>query len=391
MQKSKKPAPGRMESVQTPVIPVVADLIAQTPGTISLGQGVVFYGPPRTAINRMMQLNGSGAIHRYGDTSGLLPLREMIGNKLLNENNIDAKNGSRIVVTAGSNMAFLNALFAITNPGDEIILIVPYYFNHEMAIRMLSCQPVLVSSDKNYYPDLDDIQNAITSRTRAVVTISPNNPSGAVYPETLLTGINAICRQQGIYHISDEAYEYFTYDGTRHFSPGSIKDASEYTISLYSLSKAYGFAHWRIGYMVTPDHLTNAIYKAQDTNLICPAVASQYAAMGALEAGMGYCKENLGVIADVRAIMLSQLDGIKSFCQVSKSEGAFYFLIDIDTDTDDMTVVERLIRQHKVAVLPGTTFGLNGCFLRVAYGALDKNNALEGIHRLTNGLKDIIH
>lgn len=379
-----------MDTVQTPVIPVVADLIAQNPGTISLGQGVVYYGPPPSAIDRLRQLDTTDGIHKYSDTGGLAPLRAMIGEKLLAENRIDIRNGSRIVVTAGSNMAFLNALFAITRPGDEIILIVPYYFNHEMAVRMLSCTPVLVPGDENYYPDPEAIHSAITPRTRAIVTISPNNPSGAVYPESLLTRINTLCREHDIYHINDEAYEYFTYNGARHFSPGSSVGAGEYTISLYSLSKAYGFANWRIGYMVIPERLTEAVYKAQDTNLICPAIASQYAAIGALEAGRRYCRENLGIIEEVRAIMLSRLDGIRTFCQVSNSEGAFYFLIKIDTDTDTLAVVERLIREHKVAVLPGNTFGLQGCYLRVAYGALDKNNARDGIQRLVNGLNDII-
>lgn len=390
MQKPTKPVTGRMESVQTPVIPVVADMISQTPGTISLGQGVVFYGPPPSVFEQLKRLDVSNGIHRYGDTGGIEPLRDIIKNKLQNDNNIDTDNGSRIIVTAGSNMAFLNALFAITNPGDEIILVVPYYFNHEMAIRMLSCKPVLVSTDDNYYPTPDDIKSAITPETRAVVTISPNNPSGVVYPENLLGDINTICRDYGIYHINDEAYEYFTYDNARHFSPGSIKGAGEYTISLYSMSKAYGFAHWRIGYMVLPEQLTTAVYKAQDTNLICPAIASQYAAIGALETGKNYCLGKLDIIKEVRTIMLSHLDGIKSFCQVSSGNGAFYFLIKIDTEMNDMTVIEHLIKKHKVAVLPGSTFGLNGCYLRVAYGALDKNNAFEGIKRLGNGLKDII-
>lgn len=391
MENYKNPIPGRMNLVQTPVIPTVADLITRTPGTISLGQGVVHYGPPGPAFDNIRLLDSSNSIHKYGDTSGLLQLREMIGEKLGRENRINIDHGSKIVVTAGSNMAFLNALFAITNPGDEIILIVPYYFNHEMAVNMLSCVPVLVNCDTNFYPRSDDIRNAITEKTRAIVTISPNNPSGAVYPQSLLTEINNLCRENGIYHINDEAYEYFTFGNTRHFSPGSIKNANAHTISLFSMSKAYGFAHWRIGYMVIPEQLTEAVYKAQDTNLICPAIASQYAAIGALEVGKDYCLGYLDDIREVRSILLSHLDEIKSFCRISNSEGAFYFLIRLETDAEDMSVVEYLIRQHKVAVLPGTTFGLKGCYLRVAYGALNKNNALEGIRRLTHGLKDYIH
>src|SRR5262249_18275058 len=156
----------------------------------------------------------------------------------------------------------------------ELVLQVPYYFNHEMAITMASCQPVLVPADSNYQLQPKLIRAAITKRTKAVVTVSPNNPTGAVYPEDALREVNQLCRDHGIYHIHDEAYEYFTYNGARHFSPGSIPGAEAYTISLYSLSKAYGFASWRIGYMVAPNHLIEAINKIQDTILICAPVIS---------------------------------------------------------------------------------------------------------------------
>ncbi len=390
MQNSKLLSKSRMYAVQTPIIPVIAELIAQTPGTISLGQGVVYYGPPQAAIDRLSIINSANGIHKYGDTSGSLELREIIAVKLLKENRIHVDNGSKVIVTAGSNMAFLNALFAITSPGDEIILPVPYYFNHEMAIRMLTCIPVLVPTDEHYQLRPDEIRKAITEKTRAIVTISPNNPSGAVYPEASLGEVNAICHDHDLFHINDEAYEYFTYNGARHFSPGSINGANRHTISLFSLSKAYGFASWRIGYMVIPEHLTNAVYKAQDTNLICPAMPSQYAATGALEAGMKYCREKLKKIEEVRNIMLRQLEIISDFCRISMSDGAFYFILKVDTRMDDMTLAGRLIKEHQVAVIPGHTFGLtDGCYLRVAYGALDINNATEGIQRLTNGLNAI--
>ncbi len=380
-----------MESVQSPIIPIVAQLIAQNPGTISLGQGVVYYGPPQTAIDALSPLNDSVDNHKYGLVGGLPALCDTISNKLKLENKIIVGNGNRVIVTAGANMAFLNVLFAITDPGDEVILSLPYYFNHEMAITMLNCKPVLVSTDENYQLCTDKIRRAISKRTRVIVTVSPNNPSGVVYPESILREINEFCRKFGIYHISDEAYEYFTYDEATHFSPGSIPDTNEFTVSLFSLSKAYGFAGWRIGYMVFPEQLTAAIMKAQDTNLICPATASQYAAIGAMTTGIQYCNNKLNVIKNVRKMMLAELETISSFCTVPQSDGAFYLFLNIDTDIDDMIIVKRLIQEHKVAVIPGHTFGMaHGCYLRVAYGALDENVAREGIQRLTNGLKSII-
>jgi len=157
-----------MESVQSPIIPIVAQLIAQNPGTISLGQGVVYYGPPQPAIDALSQLNNFIDIHKYGLVSGLPALCDTISNKLEQENQIIVGNGNRVIVTAGANMAFLNILFAITDPGDEVILSLPYYFNHEMAIAMLNCKPVLVSTDENYQLCTDKIHKAINKRTRAI-------------------------------------------------------------------------------------------------------------------------------------------------------------------------------------------------------------------------------
>ena len=273
----------RMREVQTPIIPVIAELIRAHPGTVSLGQGVAYYGPPPEALEAVQRFQADPANHKYTLVQGIDPLLEVIRHKLLEENGIALTETQRIVVTAGGNMAFMNALLAIADPGDQIILQLPYYFNHEMAISMVNCEAVCVPTDARYQLQLDAIRNAITDRTRAIVTISPNNPAGVVYAESDLRAVNALCREAGLYHISDEAYEYFTYDGARHFSPGSIADSSEYTISLYSLSKAYGFASWRIGWMVAPDHLYTAIKKAQDTILICPPVVSQYAAVAAMQ------------------------------------------------------------------------------------------------------------
>jgi aspartate/methionine/tyrosine aminotransferase len=311
--------------------------------------------------------------------------------KLQTFNNIEINQENCIVVTAGSNMAFMNAILAITSVGDEIILNTPYYFNHEMAITMAGCYPVLVETDENYQLRPDAIAKAITPKTRAVVTISPNNPTGAVYSEAALQQVNQICRDRSIYHISDEAYEYFTYNAVKHTSPGAFVGSSEYTISLYSLSKAYGFASWRIGYMVIPKHLLVAVKKVQDTILICPPVVSQYAALGALQAQPDYLRNNIEAIAQVRELVLDSLQRLEGLCTIAPADGAFYFFLKVNTQMDTFELVKRLIQEHQVAVIPGTTFGMNnGCYLRVAYGALQKQTAKEGIERLVRGLQKIV-
>ena len=276
----------RLAQVQPPVIPIIHGLIRQYPDTISLGQGVVYYDPPPETARALRNFWATSANHRYGAVWGIPPLREALIAKLERENGIGIADERQLVVTAGGNMAFVNALLAIADAGDEIILIGPYYFNHEMAVVMANCRTVVVPSDDAYQLDVPAIAGAITSRTRAVVTISPNNPTGAVYPRADLKAVNALCAERGIYHIHDEAYEYFTYGEHAHFSPGSLPDAGGHTISLFSLSKSYGFASWRIGYMTIPPALYDAVAKIQDTVLICPPLVSQVAALGALEAGV---------------------------------------------------------------------------------------------------------
>ncbi|MBD2414043.1 aspartate aminotransferase [Nostoc calcicola FACHB-389] len=381
----------RMQAIQSPIIPVVGELIKNSPGTISLGQGVVYYSPPPEVADFLLKFFAEPRNHLYKSVEGIPPLVTALAGKLQGFNGIEINGENCIVVTAGSNMGFMNAILAITNPGDEIILNTPYYFNHEMAIAMAGCHPVLVETDENYQLRNEAIAQAITPKTKAVVTISPNNPTGVIYSEATLRQINEICRTHSIYHISDEAYEYFTYDGAKHISPAGFAGSNKYTISLYSLSKAYGFASWRIGYMVIPQHLLVAVKKVQDTILICPPVISQYAALGALQAKKEYLKENIAVITQVRQLVIDSLNRLQGLCTITPANGAFYFFLKVHTQMDAFELVKRLIQEYKVAVIPGTTFGIeNGCYLRVAYGALQQETAKEGIQRLVQGLQNIV-
>lgn len=254
---------------------------------------------------------------------------------------------------------------------------------------MADCVPVIVPTDANYQPDLDALRRAITPRSKAIVTVSPNNPTGAVYPAETLKAINDLCRERGLYHISDETYEYFTYDGVGHKSPLELPDSSAHTISIYSLSKAYGFASWRIGYMVIPEALQLAVEKIQDTVLICPPVVSQVAATAALEVGKSYCAPFVAGYAEVRTLVLQQLAELADVVSVPRPDGAFYCLLNCNLPLEPMHLVQRLIRDFGVAVIPGDTFGIDGCYLRVSYGALDKDSVDAGIGRLCAGLRAI--
>ena len=326
--------PTRMDAVQPPIVAVIGDLIRQVPDTISLGQGVVHYGPPPAALDVAREAIANPETHAYQDGIGLRALVGAIEDKLQRDNGIDVARGTRVMITAGANMAFVHAVLAVTSVGDEVIVPVPFYFNHEMAIQMAGCTAVRVPTDDRYQLDVDALRAAVTARTRAIVTVTPNNPTGAVYPESALRAVSALCRERGLYHISDEVYEYFTYGGARHVSPASFDGAAAHTISLFSLSKAYGFAGWRIGYMAYPAALGDAIMKVQDTVLVCPPVLSQIAAVAAMEVGPAYCRRHLTPLAEVHDIVARELRALEPLCTVPQADGAFYCFIRVNAAAD---------------------------------------------------------
>jgi aspartate/methionine/tyrosine aminotransferase len=349
---------------------------------------MVSYGPPDAALDASRAFPTSASEHGYGLNEGLPELRALFEAKLAAENRICVQPHRRVVVTAGSNQGFINTILAIADPGDEFIFPLPYYFNHCMAVTMANCRVVGVKTQADYQLDVDAIAQAITPRTRAVVTTSPNNPTGAVYSEASIRAVNALCQARGIFHVHDEAYEYFTYDGTSHFSAASIEGSEPHTITMYSFSKGYGMASWRIGFLVIPESLWPAVNKIQDTVVICPPQISQRVAAAALKVGAVYPRAQAAKIGALRPRVYAALTDPSVPCDIADVHGAFYHFVRPRTSMSSMQLAERLVREHKVAVVPGEAFGITDrCSVRVSFGALDEATVDEGLGRLTTGLK----
>jgi aspartate/methionine/tyrosine aminotransferase len=385
----------RIASVDTPVMPAIAALVRDNPGTISLGQGVVNYGPPAQALAALPGLMGDVALNKYQAIIGHPALINALTQKLADENNIHCGPDSVVMVTAGSNMAFLNCLLAVGDPGDEFILPSPYYFNQEMAIRMVGCVPVSVPVNDDWSLNVEALAAAVTPRTRAIVTVSPNNPTGAVYSKASLTAVNALCAAKNIYHFSDEAYEYFTYDGAEHFSPASLPGAQRHTISFYSMSKNYGMASWRIGYVVFPADLLDAMNKVQDTNLICAPVASQMLALEVLKYGRAWVQPKIAALAVVRKNVYERLKGLGDLVQFPETQGAFYVFLKLPglaAEIDQLAFNRAMAQRHHVVSVPGFTFGLcdteRANYQRLSYGALDAVSVDQGVERYVAAVKD---
>jgi aspartate/methionine/tyrosine aminotransferase len=379
-----------MAAVDLPIIPTIAALVRDNPGTISLGQGVVDFGPPVDVADALRPLAEQPGLLKYQAVSGLPTLVEALRDKLRRENGIANQDGTAMMVSAGSNMAFLQAVLAVSDPGDEFILPSPYYFNQEMALRMCGCVPVLVPTDPAYQLDVAAIEAAITPRTRAIVTVSPNNPTGAVYDESALTAINRLCRARGLYHFSDEAYEYFCHDGARHFSPASLPNAAPHTLSFWSFSKGFGMASWRVGYLLYPEALAEAMNKAQDTNLICAPVASQLVALAATRAGRAAVQPRLDTLSRVREAVHERLRSLGDRIEFVPTRGAFYVLVRLPPVAEPLAFSRAMVERFRVATIPGFAFGLDparGNYQRLSFGALDPSAVNEGVDRFVAAVR----
>lgn len=379
-----------MAAVDLPIIPTIAGLVHANPGTISLGQGVVNYGPPVDVAAALQALREQPALQKYQAVGGLPELVGTLRQKLRAENRVAGQDDTDLMVSAGSNMAFLQAVLAVSDPGDEFILPLPYYFNQEMALRMAGCVPVLVPTDENYQLDLAALEAAITPSTRAIVTVSPNNPTGAVYPEGALAAVNALCKDRGLYHFSDEAYEYFCFGAARHFSAASLPDAAGHTLSFYSFSKGFGMASWRVGYVLYPAHLAEAMNKVQDTNLICAPIVSQLVALAATRAGRPAIAAYIDSLAQVRRQVHQRLQTPGSLISFVPTEGAFYVLIRLPPVADPLAFNRAMIEGFKVATVPGFAFGLDpnkANHQRLSFGSLDQSVVTEGVDRFVTAVK----
>lgn len=356
---------------------------------VSLGQGVPFFGPPEATMDAAAAALREPNGYRYSNDAGRPVLRQALARKLRQDNDIAVDWRHNIIATTGANQAFVNGVLAITDVGDSVVIVTPHYFNHVMAVHMAGCRPIFVEAGEGYVPDVDDVAAALQDDTRAVVTVSPNNPTGAVYPPATLRAINELCADHGLYHISDEPYEYFVYGDTRHVSPASFDAALEHTISLFSFSKSYGMSGYRMGAMVVPADMYEAVIKVQDTVIICPPGPSQAAAIAALEIGGAYPRQFLPALEDAREVFIDGMDALGGV-SMPVTNGAFYFLLQLDTHKAAWDIALRLIEDFGVVTIPGEAFAAAQPSLRIAYGNITEREAREGMRRLADGLQSLL-
>jgi aspartate aminotransferase len=322
---------------------------------------------------------------KYTPTAGIAPLREAVCRWHARELGSSYEPGE-CIVTVGGKHAIYNAVMAIVQEGDEVLIPSPYWVSFPDIVKIAGGEPVYVRTEASAGFSLraEQLQEAITPRTRMAIINSPNNPTGAVIPPDEFEKIYDICQRRGIWLVTDECYSHFTYGTAQPYSIASIKGSKPHIIVIGSLSKTFSMTGWRLGYSLAPKPVIEAMLKVQSQATSNPCSISQYAALAALTGPMDSVSVMLAEYSRRRARILAGLSAIPGV-SCPEPSGAFYafpdFAAHLVNGSGDATALARhLLEREHVAVVPGDAFGAPG-YLRFSY-ATSIDRIEEGLRRL---------
>ena len=304
---------------------------------------------------------------KYTPSSGTPELRQAITDKFKADNGLDYK-PSQVIVSNGAKHSCYNAILATCQPGDEVIIPSPYWLSYPEMVRLAGADPVFVQTKEanGWKMTADEMQDAMTPRTKLVIINSPGNPTGAVYTREELQAIVDVCADEEILILSDEIYEKLTYDGAEHVSVASLPGAMDLTITINGFSKAYSMTGWRLGYLGAPEPIAKAIDAIQSHSTSNPCSFAQKGALAALKGDQQPVADMRDEFDMRRNYMVNRLAAI-SGVTVVKPQGAFYVLVNIGKlGLSSSNFADRLLSKHQVAVVPGVAFG-NDATVRLSY------------------------
>jgi aspartate/methionine/tyrosine aminotransferase len=321
----------------------------------------------------------------YTPGDGIQELREAIAEKLHRENGL-AYTPNQISVVAGSQEGVSVIAEALFEEGDEIIMSNPYYPPYFINTALRGAKPVFVPllPENGHQMKADDVKKAVTPRTKAMIIVSPNNPTGGIQSIEELKAISEVAIENDLLVISDEIYENMIYDGYKHHSIGSLPGMLERTITQNGFSKAYSMTGWRIGYFGAPQDLCPRLQEIHRATTICANTIGQYAALAALLGSQDCVKRMTREFERRRDLVFKILQEIPDL-RVAEPRGAFYFFPDFSAYTDnDRDLVTEFVRETGVVTLPGSSFGSMGRnHVRISF-ATSIDRLQEGIERIRN-------
>ncbi len=368
------------ESKSVRLAGILSQLRAEGRDIIGLNVGEPDFYTPKNIIEATKNALDQN-MTRYSLVEGIQDLRDAIAKKA-SEQLTRKINSKQVFLGNGSKHILYNIFQTIINPGDEVIVPVPYWVTFPEAIKLAGGIPKFVTCPNNQL-SVENIKEAITEKTKAIIINSPNNPTGAIYPKEVIEELGKLAVEKDIFIISDEAYDALVYDNMKFPSPGALsEDVFKKTLTVQSFSKSYCMTGFRIGYLIAEEEIIKNMQKLQSHLSGNNCTFAQY---GALEAILSSDK----IIEDMVKIMEKRRDLAYSLCEglfeVEKPQGAFYLFPNVEKDLNeqmpnDEILAEKLLKETGVAILPGAYFGAPG-FIRICF-ATNEEQITEGMKRI---------
>lgn len=375
----------RTEGIMHPPLVKLAEAARNyvaSPDFLDLAQGIPGHIPPRVALDALGERMLHPASHRYSPDQGMIELREELAIYLRRYASIDADPIDELAITAGGNSAFAGAILTLLEPGQNVIIPSPYYFNAVMAVKLSGGVVHETNVDKQFQPNPEDIESKIDEKTRAILLVTPNNPTGAIYDRKIINRIVDLCLEHDIALISDETYLRQVYEGAEHYSPHSRKDAVNNIITVGSFSKDFGMSGWRVGYLIGPSNFMKEYLKVQDTITICAPTAGQILALEILKNNLEEINteiERLRNLRELAYLRVSQIDSLNA----TRTKGTHYLFPKVESTMDSRALVLDILQTTKTLLLPGSVFGSAGeGHLRFSIGPLTPEAVEETFDRL---------
>ena len=318
---------------------------------------------------------------KYTPVNGLIELRQAISNKFKRDNDLDYS-PDQIVVSNGAKQSLANLSLALLNPGDEVIILAPYWVSYYEIVKLSGAKPVIITTDieQDFKASPEQLKAALTDKTRFILFSSPCNPTGSVYTQSELEALAAVIKDRPeVMIVADEIYEYINFT-EKHFSIGSISFLKDRAITVNGFSKGFAMTGWRLGYIGAPEWVAKACIKIQGQVTSGANAFAQKAAAYALESTMEASDQMKAAYAKRKVMIMDLLNDIEGF-NVNDPSGAFYIFPDISafigkkhgdyTINSDVDFCTYILNEAHVAIVPGSAFGCPGC-IRISYAASDE-------------------
>jgi aminotransferase len=353
--------------------------LADTIGAVNLAQGSPDFPAP-ISVKRAGAKAINDDYNQYEMTIGSPELREAIATKMKRFNGIETDPDENVTVVCGSTEGIADAMMALTDPGDMVIIPEPFYESYIPSTILSGAKPThFRMREPDFRLAEEDLKRAFSTRPKAILLNTPNNPTGRVLSMEELRIVADLCEDYNVIAITDEIYEYIVYDGKRHVSLASIGDMRERTVTISGFSKTFSVTGWRIGYVVAEKRLTKAIRTIHDYSTVCAPTPLQKAAAVALGLSDSYYQSLARTYDKKRMFLLRALEELGFECP--RPEGAYYIFADFKelSKLDDYEFANDLARKAGVAVVPGSSFyaGRRGGKTRVRFTFTKKDKTLE--------------